>query len=146
MRANRQGLYVAGFVRAWKNGSLSRSPNVLSHRPFTRWPGEDAAVRRDEQFLDLGRRPVLVEQSREERSEHVPGLNRLEFPGAVGTDLGRISYWIIGHFSDSRVRRSIQHLERGKMDEAAVLLTENCRAGDQAQRHTASRSQDTRPG
>jgi len=28
---------------------------------LTRWPGENAAVRRDEQFLDLGDRPVLVE-------------------------------------------------------------------------------------
>jgi len=37
--------------------------------------------------LDLGRRPVLVEQSGEDRRERVTSLNRFEIPGAVGMDL-----------------------------------------------------------
>ena len=49
----------------------------------TRLSGENEAVRRDEQFLDLGRRPVLVEQSGEERREHYTRVNRLEFPAQL---------------------------------------------------------------
>ena len=37
--------------------------------------GENAAVRRDEEFLDLGRRPVLIEQSGENRREQVPQVS-----------------------------------------------------------------------
>jgi hypothetical protein len=37
--------------------------------------------------LDLWRRPVLVEQSGEDRRERVTGLNRFEIPGAIGMDL-----------------------------------------------------------
>jgi hypothetical protein len=70
-------------------------------RHLTRRPGENAAVRRDEQFLYLGHRPVLVEQSSEDRRKLPSGLNRVEFPGAVGTDSGRISEWSTGHCGGS---------------------------------------------
>ena len=45
--------------------------------------------------LDLGRRPVLVEQSGEDRRERVTGLNRFEIPGAVGMDLIGFSQRIV---------------------------------------------------
>ena len=87
----------AAVLEAISDIGLKRLPLLPSHQtmhlmaeqpsPCTRQPwrimivGDPPRNRSGLIALDLGRRPILVEQSGEDRRERVTGLNRFEIPG-----------------------------------------------------------------